>query len=1173
MTTHEHWKPEDVLQPDELKAFRARRAKAAVANDEPAIGLALSGGGIRSATFCLGLLRALAKNKVLHRVDYLSTVSGGGYIGASLGRLYNGTTGTPSRVEAGLADDNSLLLWWLRSNGRYLTPAGWADMLVAIAGQLRSFVVTQFEVLILALMLGCLITLPHMLAGLLIVPGSGATLLASPWWILAILLAAFALTAAYAYWFLGQQHGAGLSTALLAAVVGIYCAYVSRPLADALRLAPGSPLAVDVQSPIAPLVCSVALVLAVAFLLAPAGWAWAKIADATRGEERSRLQLTRLLGQCLKLGMAVVMLSAIDTFSWYIAYVANSVLSGQIALHLGTSAGLIALLVAAARIALPAIQKTSTAKKLPLTKIANAIGLLLVFFIALLWTSLVQLFVLSRDANFAGLHLGTAWQRWFGLFGVCLGYVLCNGFSLQQLNRSSLHFFYRSRLARAYVSVGNDGAGSQSASKPRFPTSVLGERTRINTTETEEVTELLDGDDVNFVAYSPHSHGGPIHLINCCINQTIDDRIGAYNADRKGISLTVSSLGVETGTQLPSTTAAPTWARATLAQWVAISGAAVGTGMGSNTLPGMATLIFLSGLRLGYWQPSLTAPPPNRSRPYDKFEAIRQEMFAQFPGLRDRRWYLSDGGHFDNTGVYALLKRKLPIIILADCGADPGYLFADVENLIRKARIDHNAAIRFIDPASLSPLDGALGASFGTPDSIQPGASNEYLLLAQITYDDGTIGALLIVKPRCTTSLPLDVAGYADRFPGFPQQSTTNQFFSEEEWESYSHLGSALGEAINMTTLNWAHQWVRVGATIGTNAETLSQSDTAPKLTRAQRIAATIGTSIGLGAVLTGLLAGWQVWDGHPGKDTTQLSTFATEAHGVLQALQSHSPEVHAFDTALDARIKLLTSMARNFAIDDDQAQAMRDIAFLLQDQCTDSLTNDLRKLCDDDAIVLNNGAQSNWYWDDAMNTYRAFATAVTQPPPATVASTEKNMAPAPGEAAGTPADTTAAALPSAPMEAPSPPPPPPPPEGVASAPPATVIAPIPTQRSATLRCGGNAAESFVLYAHIYSEAQRPMVAELLSRVRQVGIATPGIENVTETAKSDNRFGPARWAHPAILYHSASQGCAEALADFLRADGKLPDLRTFALPESMGGASNVLQLWIPSAAGVAQASP
>src|SRR4051812_31722545 len=54
----------------------------------PGVGIALSGGGIRSATFALGVFQALARSKQLRHVDYLSTVSGGGYFGAFLGRLF-----------------------------------------------------------------------------------------------------------------------------------------------------------------------------------------------------------------------------------------------------------------------------------------------------------------------------------------------------------------------------------------------------------------------------------------------------------------------------------------------------------------------------------------------------------------------------------------------------------------------------------------------------------------------------------------------------------------------------------------------------------------------------------------------------------------------------------------------------------------------------------------------------------------------------------------------------------------------------------------------------------------------------------------------------------------------------------------------------------------------------
>jgi predicted acylesterase/phospholipase RssA len=71
----------------EAALLRQRRLCAGVAEDAPTVGLALSGGGVRSATFGLGLLRGLAQRGQLLRIDYLSTVSGGGYIGAMFGRL------------------------------------------------------------------------------------------------------------------------------------------------------------------------------------------------------------------------------------------------------------------------------------------------------------------------------------------------------------------------------------------------------------------------------------------------------------------------------------------------------------------------------------------------------------------------------------------------------------------------------------------------------------------------------------------------------------------------------------------------------------------------------------------------------------------------------------------------------------------------------------------------------------------------------------------------------------------------------------------------------------------------------------------------------------------------------------------------------------------------------
>src|SRR5262245_59820143 len=63
-------------------------------------GVGFSGGGIRSATFNLGVLQGLAEHGLLKYIDYLSTVSGGGYIGSWMhGVIKNRHGGDPASAE------------------------------------------------------------------------------------------------------------------------------------------------------------------------------------------------------------------------------------------------------------------------------------------------------------------------------------------------------------------------------------------------------------------------------------------------------------------------------------------------------------------------------------------------------------------------------------------------------------------------------------------------------------------------------------------------------------------------------------------------------------------------------------------------------------------------------------------------------------------------------------------------------------------------------------------------------------------------------------------------------------------------------------------------------------------------------------------------------------------
>ncbi|MGH7211028.1 MAG: patatin-like phospholipase family protein, partial [Acetobacteraceae bacterium] len=111
--------------------------------------LCLSGGGIRSAAFCLGVLQALARANVLAKFDYLSTVSGGGYIGSWLqGMVHH--RGSPEAAQAALADPITppQELVGLRNYTSYLAPRGglfstdsWTDLVLYLRNVLLNWAV------------------------------------------------------------------------------------------------------------------------------------------------------------------------------------------------------------------------------------------------------------------------------------------------------------------------------------------------------------------------------------------------------------------------------------------------------------------------------------------------------------------------------------------------------------------------------------------------------------------------------------------------------------------------------------------------------------------------------------------------------------------------------------------------------------------------------------------------------------------------------------------------------------------------------------------------------------------------------------------------------------------------------------------------------------------------
>ena len=100
----------------------------------------------------------------------------------------------------------------------------------------------------------------------------------------------------------------------------------------------------------------------------------------------------------------------------------------------------------------------------------------------------------------------------------------------------------------------------------------------------------------------------------------------------------------------------------TLATAMAISGAAVSPNMGYNSSPLVGMLLSLFNLRLGWWLGNTGTPGAGSYRkegPQPGFRPALQELAGRTTD--DAAWiYLSDGGHFDNLGVYEMVQRRLP---------------------------------------------------------------------------------------------------------------------------------------------------------------------------------------------------------------------------------------------------------------------------------------------------------------------------------------------------------------------------------------------------------------------------------------------------------------------------------------------------------------------------------
>jgi hypothetical protein len=364
------------------------------------------------------------------------------------------------------------------------------------------------------------------------------------------------------------------------------------------------------------------------------------------------------------------------------------------------------------------------------------------------------------------------------LCAICLAAAAVLGWRLD-INKFSLYMMYRLRLVRAYF-----GASSPSRTPHPF--------TGFDSNDDIKLHDLLAQREAKGGA--PGKVQRPYHLCNAALNLVGGKELAWQTRKAANFCFSPGHCGFE----LPAGSSVPRGAyRSTrlyasrsvvgddsdnvvkLGTAVAVSGAAASPNMGYHSSPPLSFLMTLFNLRLGRWSPNPAIERVwKRASPRIGLFSILSELF----GLTDAGanfLYLSDGGHFENLGLYELVRRRCQLIVVVDASCDDKYNFGDLGNAIRKCLTDFNV-----------PITLDVHSVYGATAGAKPSSS---CVIGRILYkqaDGGDqVGVLLYMKPAVTGCENADVFNYSRLHPEFPHQSTADQWFDENQFDSYRSLG------------------------------------------------------------------------------------------------------------------------------------------------------------------------------------------------------------------------------------------------------------------------------------------------------------------------------------------------------------------------------------------------
>ena len=871
-------------------------------NPEP-IGLAFSGGGIRSATISLGITQLLVRRNRFSAFDYVSTASGGGYFGSFLRSLFlpltakgrqlpgagklaakdvkdqffyahsvlgagpkKGTVPLPGReaVDQPASDDNHANdittpglfvrlvgrlvghgyeeveakrpqtvgnpIWWLRENGRYLAPNGATDYLMALSYIARNWTASLF-VIALA-MVGAFVALQ---IGITAVVSFLTTTIAHPYPalppyispFLAVPVIGFLLSVGIGvgYWmtegmrydpsddgdarrsfwltwvFTTPAFAVALYLSLSTDVTALqalynrlenWFAFLPEATLKPVRLLPAL-----AQSLIYAGTVVLGMSLFSSFL--------AYMFDGAKPNPTSpvRRRLTRWSTALNQIALWCLAIAIIDTLALMLR---AGVLGWRPSDGLAPLWGLALY---------PAI--AFLIKKLPEWFSGSGGGGIMGWLIkhastAALFSAVALYASLAVFANLAvhmALWEGVAWESlpdWptFVLFvTIVFALIVMTGVSSGFANLSSLHALYSSRLTRAYLGASN---------QERMQSSL-------------DISEGHPRDFIDAQVYSQADIPAPLHLINLTLNQTRGTN-QLVRRDRKGRRFAIGPEGISVDG------AVNRWIdlnaegaeKFSVGQLAAISGAAASSAMGRMTSLGAALGLTFANVRLGYWwdrgkkvlrtgEEGLAPPPARWPRLIETFIYLYNEMTSRY-SLDYRHYYLSDGGHSENSGALELLSRRCKFILVSDNGQDEDFLFSDLEIFIRTARIDlgfeisiasEDATIEYVGQKAARYFFNTLDRGWRKKLKDNDGFAFALLLTARLIGDkrpgvdddrEDFTAHIVWLKPRIFEGISTDIASYAAQNAPFPHQTTIDQFFDEAQWESYRRLGYEMASCL-----------------------------------------------------------------------------------------------------------------------------------------------------------------------------------------------------------------------------------------------------------------------------------------------------------------------------------------------------------------------------------------